>query len=88
MLITNGIPYGSAGQYFGFRDDDADSFFGTYDWNGRTYGVQSSNGVSGQVKVWRDDSDCQMSCGRWDPRGSANAGDWSPGDTGTLTSNL
>ena len=85
MLITNKPPYGLSGQYFGFTNDDADTFFGISGWSGQTYGVESSNGVTGQVKVWRDDADCQMSCGRWDPFGSANAGDWSVGATITLT---
>jgi len=79
LVVTSGHPgrFSVAGKYFGFANDNADSIFGP-NWNGRTFAVTAGS-KSGKIIVWRDNTNCLMSCGRWDP--TSNAGDWSAGDT-------
>ena len=69
--------FDSKGRYFGFSNGDANDFFGTTNWNSQRFLVQLNNRV-GYVKVWKDNTNCKMSCGRWDPVG--NAGDWNQND--------
>ena len=69
------------GKYFGFTDDNADLFFGTEAWDQTSHQVVTSDGVEGEIFVWRDNTNCQMSCGRWNPISSAQGGDWATGMT-------
>jgi len=82
LLVTDGWPnsFNEQGKYFGFDNDNADSFFGTEHWVGR-HQIYTSDGNEGEIQVWRDNTNCQMSCGRWHPLHKASAGDWTAGIT-------
>ena len=81
--MSDGWPgsFDEDGKYFGFDNANADSFFGTTDWNGR-HQIYTSEGREGEIVVWKNNANCQMSCGRWNDNGgvsSAQGGDWTEG---------
>lgn len=81
LRVTDGHPggYDNAGKFFGFADADADIFFATTSWHGKSYPV-TANGKSANIIVWRYNPNCKMSCGCWDDDTQA-AGQWQIGDT-------
>jgi len=68
LVVTTNSPghLSENGEYFGFDNDCADTFFGTTEWGGRKYEVVV-NGYLERVLVFRDGNTCEQSCGRISP---------------------
>ena len=84
--MSDGWPgsFSAEGEYFGFDNADADLFFGTENWDQTTHQIITSAGLQGEIIVWKDNTNCQMSCGRWNPASARAAGDWTTGMTISL----
>lgn len=81
LRVINAYPgeLGQKGEYFGFDDECANTFFGTKNWKNQHWHV-TVEGKQEKIITFKEGPHCSMSCGRITPLDEHRANDFKLGD--------